>query len=404
MIINEQSNYKYHIKKALNKMQNVNKRQYNFMLEIFGLYLSIKGRLNFLQFSRFGKFYEQSYRNQFQHNFDFLEFNKSSILEQGSGHFTIAFDPSYISKSGKETYGVGYYWSGVAGSSKWGLEIGGIAAIDIDNHTAFHLEAVQTPSELESQSLLDFYAQSIIERKTSLQEISSYVVADAYFSKEPFTTELTENGFELVSRLRNDAYLRYEFIGNQKGGRGRPKQYDGKVDFNNLDMKHFTLIQNNNQTKIYNAKVHSKALKRYINLVIVYTKRKDKFSHQLYFSTDLNIEANLLLEYYQTRFQIEFIYRDAKQFTGLNDFQGRSKEKLDFHFNTSLTTINIAKITHWISIPKEDRKAFSMSSIKTMYHNQLLINRFINVFGISPNKNKNNKRIRELVKWGVVAA
>ena len=385
-------------------MQNVNKREYNFMLEIFGLYLSIKGRLNFLQFSRFGKFCERSYRNQFQHDFDFLEFNKTSVLEHGSGHFTIAFDPSYISKSGKETYGVGYYWSGVAGSSKWGLEIGGIAAIDIDNHTAFHLEAVQTPNDLESQSLLSFYAQSIIERKASLQEISSYVVADAYFSKEPFTTELTQNGFELVSRLRNDSYLRYRFSGQQKGGKGRPKQYDGKVDFNNLDMDHFTLIENDSQSKIYKTEVHSKALKRFINLVIVYTHRKNKLSHQLYFSTDLNLDANLLLEYYQTRFQIEFIYRDAKQFTGLNDFQGRSKQNLSFHFNTSLTSVNLAKMIHWISIPKENRKAFSMSSVKTMYHNQLLINRFINVFGIIPNKNKNIRKIRELVKWGVIAA
>jgi len=163
-------------------------------------------------------------------------------------------------------------------------------------------------------------------------------------------------------------------------------------------------IENNNLCRIYNAKVHSKALKRSINLVIVYTKRKDKWSYQLYFSTDVNIEAKLLLEYYQTRFQIEFIYRDAKQFTGLNNFQARSKEKLYFHFNTSLTSINLAKITHWISIPKENRKTFSMSSIKTMYYNQLLINRFINVFGIIPNKKKNNKKIRELVKWGIIAA
>ena len=404
MIINEQSDYKYRIKKTLNKMQNVNKWQYQFLLEVFGLYLSIKGRINFLQFERFGKRTEQSYRNQFAQNFDFLDFNKQLILEEGSGHFTIAFDPSYISKSGKSTYGVGYYWSGVAGSTKWGLEIGGIGVIDIDNHTAFHLEAVQTPNDLESKTLLGFYAQSIIERKKSLQEISKYVVADAYFSKEPFVTELTDNDFELVSRLRNDAYLRYKFTGQQKGGKGSPKEYDGKIDYNNLNMKHFSLMEENNKCRIYNGKVHSKALKRFINLVIVYTKRKKNWSHQLYLSTDLNLDANLLLEYYQTRFQIEFIFRDAKQFTGLNSFQGRSKEKLNFHFNTSLTSINLAKITHWLSVSKQDRQAFSMSSIKTMYHNQLLINRFINVFGIMPNKKKNIRKIRELVKWGVIAA
>jgi len=223
MIINEQSDYKYHIKKVLNKMQNVNKWQYNFLIEILGLYLSIKGRINFLQFARFGNRTEQSYRNQFESDFNFLEFNKHLVLEQGSGHYTIAFDPSYISKSGKSTYGVGYYWSGVANSSKWGLEIGGVGAIDIGNHTAFHLEAVQIPNDLESKSLLDFYAQSIIDRKRSLQEISKYVVADAYFSKEPFVSSLIKNRFDIVSRLRNDAFLRYEFTGKQKEGRGRPK-------------------------------------------------------------------------------------------------------------------------------------------------------------------------------------
>ena len=36
----------------------------------------------------------------------------------------------------------------VAGSSKWDLEIGDIAVIDIDNHAAFHLEAAQTKEKL----------------------------------------------------------------------------------------------------------------------------------------------------------------------------------------------------------------------------------------------------------------
>jgi hypothetical protein len=39
---------------------------------------------------------------------------------------------------------------------------------------------------------------------------------------------------------------------------------------------------------------------------------------------------------YRLRFQIEFLYRDAKQFTGLNDCQARSPSKLNFH-NMSLT-------------------------------------------------------------------
>ncbi|HLR37400.1 MAG TPA: hypothetical protein VK084_05095 [Chitinophagaceae bacterium] len=36
------------------------------MLHIFDLFLGIKGRLNFLQFERYGKYGEQTYRNQFE--------------------------------------------------------------------------------------------------------------------------------------------------------------------------------------------------------------------------------------------------------------------------------------------------------------------------------------------------
>ncbi len=60
----------------------------------------------------------------------FLEFHKNLTLSSGGDLYVIAFVPSYINKSGKKTPGIGCFWSGVAGQTKWGLEIGGIAAID----------------------------------------------------------------------------------------------------------------------------------------------------------------------------------------------------------------------------------------------------------------------------------
>lgn len=145
MIIQEPTSYKVQVKNILNKMKEVNKWRYDFMVDVFGLILSIKGRINFLQLDRYGNHGEQHYRNQFERHFDFMSFNKALINEHASKQLTVAFDPSYINKSGKATPGVGWYWSGCAGKSKWGLEMGGIAAIDIENGTAFHLEAVQTP-------------------------------------------------------------------------------------------------------------------------------------------------------------------------------------------------------------------------------------------------------------------
>lgn len=404
MIIKGQNTCKGHIKNILGKMQGVNKWQYDFLLELFGLLLSIKGRINFLQLERYGNHCEQHYRYQFEKAFDFLSFNSELITEYASRHCTIAFDPSYVSKSGKATPGVGWYWSGCAGKTKWGLEIGGIAAIDIDNHTAFHLEAVQTPNDLQPGTLLEHYGNTLVERKEQLQTISKYVVADAYFSKQPFASKLCEHGFELVSRLRDDANLQYKYNGKQKSGRGRPKKYDGKVDYGNLKMEHFTTVQEDAECRVYQGIVYSNSLGRDINLVVVYSNNKAQWSHKLYFCTDLDLSGKLVLEYYSTRFQIEFTYRDGKQFTGLNDCQARSENKLHFHFNAALTAVNLAKVTHWISVPKHQRKPFSLSNIKTVYHNELLLNRFFSVFGIAPNLKKNKTKIRKLIYYGAMAA
>ena len=124
----------------------------------------------------------------------------------------------------------------------------------------------------------------------------------------------------------------------------------------------------------------------------------------LYFSTDTELDALTILDYYKKRFQIEFLYRDGKQHTGLNDCQARSENKLHFHFNASLTAVNLAKAEHYLAVPKQERGAFSMADIKTMYHNILLLERFIKLFAIPAYKLINNKNIKELINFGKIAA
>ena len=385
-------------------MSNINSWRKEFVTETLILFLCIKGRINFLQFGRFGKHKEQRYRQQFEKPFDFLTFNKELTLSQGSGRYAIAFDPSYISKSGKHTPGAGYFWSGCANRAKWGLEIGGLAAIDIDNHTAFHLEAVQTMVDNE-RSLSNWYANIITERKTQLIELSSYLVADAWFAKRTFVNQIISADMHLISRLRDDADLRYLHQGEPTGKRGRPKKYDGKVDNNNINLRHFELVSKDEPAVIHTAIVYSISLKRNIKVVhAVFCSKKGKQIYKLYFSTDVNMDASDILKFYQSRFQIEFLYRDGKQHTGLNDCQARSENKLNFHFNASLTAINLAKITHWLNIPKEARNSFSMTDIKTINHNALQLNLFFDKFGINPHLPKNRKKARELIYYGTIAA
>jgi len=374
MITREQKPYKSLIISMLDKLPKINQWRVDFLIEVFILFLSIRGRINFLQLARYGKYKEQRYRQQFEKPFDFLAFNKELTLSHGSGKYAIAFDPSYISKSGKKTPGVGWYWSGCANQAKWGLEIGGLAAIDID-------------------------------RKDILCAISRYLVADAWFSKKPFTDKIIASGMHLISRLRDDADLRYLFKGEPTGNKGRPRKYAGKIPINDIDKEYFALVSQDEEETVYAAEVYSKALKRNIMLVhVTYEKESGKDARKLYFCTDVSMDPADILLYYQSRYQIEFLYRDGKQHTGLNDSQARSENKLHFQFNASLTSINIAKAIHWLNIPRECRGAFSMSDIKTMNHNILLLNRFFGVFGISPYSAKNQHCVKELIFYGTMAA
>jgi hypothetical protein len=385
-------------------MPAINKWRQDFLIETFWLFLSIKGRINFLQLERHGEYMEQRYRQQFELPFDFLSFNRELVMEHGSGSYVIALDPTYIAKSGKKTPGLGKFWSGQASAVKEGLEIVGIAAIDIDNHTAFHLDAPQTMPR-DNQTLPEIYANMLISRKEQLLALTNVVVADAYFSKKAFVNPLLKNEFTFIGRLRKDADLLYLNKEKSTKKRGRPKKYAGKVDPKNINEDYMESVPSQDEAiNLCSAIVYSKSFKKKIRIVIMKKTNDTQDTPKIYFCTDTQMAARRIIQNYKSRFQIEFLYRDAKQHTGLNHCQARSENKLNFHFNTALTTLNLAKATHWLKIPKEDRGSFSMNDVKTINHNTLLINRFLVKFGIDPNLAKNHANIQELIYYGTIAA
>ena len=64
---------------------------------------------------------------------------------------------------------------------------------------------------------------SRLSLRDSLIALSRYIVVDAYFSVKPFADGLCSCGFHLISRLRDNASLRYLYEGPRSTGRGRPK-------------------------------------------------------------------------------------------------------------------------------------------------------------------------------------
>ena len=110
----------------------------------------------------------------------------------------------------------------------------------------------------------------------------------------------------------------------------------------------------------------------------------------LYFSTDTRLSAKDVVDYYRTRFQIEFCYRDGKQLTGLCDCQARDLAKLGFAFNSSLTAVNVAKVVIMHYFPR-----LSIANLKSLFYNCYLTNRFFDMSGFRPNLSLNAKIFKE---------
>ena len=137
-------------------------------------------------------------------------------------------------------------------------------------------------------------------------------------------------------------------------------------------------------------------MKRNIKIIVHYPKAG---GHKIYFSIDIEMTGNDIIEYYRTRFQIEFCFRDAKQFTGLNHCQARNLKILDFAFKASFAVANIAKI-----IRKEEYPSLSIGLLKSYISNIYMINRFLARSVVRPNRTLNAKLVKELFELVADAA
>ena len=102
----------------------------------------------------------------------------------------------------------------MAGKSLRGLEITGLALIDIENNTGFHLLSVQTPNkktlEVKDWTRIDHYADVVTSRAHELGQMADYLCVDGFFAKKKFVDAILEKTpLHLISKLRNDANLRY---------------------------------------------------------------------------------------------------------------------------------------------------------------------------------------------------
>lgn len=126
-------------------------------------------------------------------------------------------------------------------------------------------------------------------------------------------------------------------------------------------------------------------------------------SYVVLFSTDLDIDPVFLYRCYSARFQIEFVFRDARQFTGLADCQARSPEAIDTHVNASLMALNLAKVTLQETQTAAAPLSFSIASLKRLALNEHLLDLFIDLFELEPTLIKSHANYRKLLDYGAIA-
>lgn len=392
---------------ALNRTAKIRKSFESFFIETMILILTIYGKLNFLSMARHGDSCESRFRQNFKKKFDWCAFNSGMLLADRGQRVAIALDHSFLSKSGKKTPGLGRYWSGCAGMAKRGLEILGFAQIVAGVSDARFLFATQT-IPLTSKGRTPFYLEhmkdkrdnqtakclrAIFDHKEQLLDISNILVGDCLFASYNFVTGATKLGFNVVSRLRDDAVLQYLYNGPQKGGRGRPKELDGTVDIHNLRENVFvkdTINVDGEDVILSSAIVKGKSLKREIKVVIAELRCGDKAIRKIFFSTDIEMAASEIFLLYHSRFQIEFLYRDAKQNTGLEHWQSTDADRLSFGYNASLSAVNVAREMS-DRIHEATGRRLSVASVKRVLHNASLyqhIKEFIE--GQKSDSQKNN--------------
>ncbi len=338
---------------------------------------------------RYGRHCEHCYRQNFgrlrSKSLNWLRFNAALALRYfgSEGRKAIAIDPSYVSKAGKKTPHIGRFWSGCAGAVKHGLEIMGLGLIDIDAHNCMMLRAHQTPGNLElkkrNKTLVDHYIAVIKRYRKELLKLTDLIVADAFFSTRTFYEGIHAQGFHLISRFRDNAHLCYIYQGERTGRRGRPRTKDGKIDFKNLDKSRMTPVTVDGLPgRAYTLLAYSKALKCTVRLVIWIIPTG---KHKLFFSTDTSLTGEEVLDFYRTRFQIEFCFRDAKQYCGLTHSQARDANKLDCAFNAAFASLNVAKV-----MMKERGMEYSMSKFKLLMTNTFMAKRIFDVSRFRPNQ------------------
>jgi hypothetical protein len=323
-----------------------------------------------------------------------------------------AHDASFLPKSGKQTCGLGHFFNGCASRAARGLEISTLAVVDVTRRCAFTLAVAQTPpggdatQAAQEETRVDFYKQQLGEHRHRLPPGVTYHCVEGYYAKKKYIDEVVRLDLHAITKLRSDADCVLLYTGPHPKRRGARRKYAGKVNFQDLSrFEDLGTREDEPHLHLYTAVVWHKTLKRRLRLVVL-LHRKDPAKPRFIVlgSTDPELNGYKLIDLYAVRFQIEFLFRDSKQFTGLLDCQARAASALDFHVNASLATLNLVRAEDLCMPQGQEPHVFSMASWKQCHFNERLLDVFMEKLALDPTWVNNHACYDELRTYGAIAA
>jgi putative transposase len=197
-----------------------------------------------------------------------------------------------------------------------------------------------TPELVRIQAMLE----ALLRLITTVLSVT-YLVLDGHFGNHNALHMVQQCNLHLISKLRCDAALYFPYTGPY-AGRGPRRKYGRKVDYDNIPVQYLkdTTVEGHIQTCWYQAQLLHKEFAQPLNVVIIVKTnlRTQARAHVVLFSSDLDLAYTLLVDYYGLRFQIEFNFRDAKQYWGLEDFMNVTPTGVTNAANLSLFMVTVA--------------------------------------------------------------
>jgi putative transposase len=327
----------------------------------------------------------------------------TSQFHRTDHEYIAAGDEVVFGKAGKETYGLGRFFSSLQNRVIPGLSFFVFSLIDVQERQSYPIQAVQMVKEPKQQKKKEKEKPSYAKKRAvgrpkgsknkkkeppilslellRIQPILQaflailkgivtvrYIVLDGHFGNYPSAWMVLQTGLQLVSKLRFDAALYEPFAGKYRG-RGPHPKYGDKVDVRKMKKKYLKAddTEAGIRTQIYQAAILNHEFASPLNVVVILKTNlsSKKQAHVILFSTDLELSYQKLYDYYALRFQIEFNFRDAKQYWGLDDFMNVKQTAVTNAANLSFFMVNFSSVL--LRQYRKNNPEFSVLDLKSHY-------------------------------------